>query len=72
VKLSAKLRTLLLQGVEQAGSYEPDEALMEAEEYMTSPEYSLAFAFLTWVSINGYKFGQGNIDTVFAYFVEAH
>ena len=64
--LSPKLRLVLLQGVKQAGSYEPDETLVEYEEYLTSPEYSLAFDFLTWVVNNATTFGNGNIDETFA------
>ena len=64
-KLQPVTRLLILQGVKQAGSYEPDEALVTVEENMTPPEYAKVFAFLTWVSKTGRKFGPGNIDEVF-------
>ena len=64
-KLQPVTRLLILQGVKQAGSYDPDEALVEVEENMTSPEYAKVYAFLTWVCVNKKKFGHGNIDDVF-------
>ena len=66
-KLSPKLRTLLIQAVQQCGSYDPDEVLLGVEEHMNSAEYHAASMFLTWIcdDESNRKFGTGNIDQRF-------
>lgn len=70
-RLSPKLVALLLMGVKSCGSYQPDEALVEVEEQLTSPEYSLAFDFLAWVCQNNVAFGAANIQERFAQYRES-
>ena len=65
-ELSDKLRTLILMGCKQGGSFKPEEALIGVEESMTASEHNLATAFLRWVVDNNKKFGHGNIDQVWA------
>lgn len=60
------LRTLLLMGVKQAGSYNPEDALLSVEESMTVADSQTAWKFLGWCHENGRKFGHGTIDKVFA------
>jgi len=59
------LRTLLLSGVKQVGTYDPDEVLDQIYENLTEPETKTVRAFLTWVQDHELTFGHGNIDEVF-------
>jgi hypothetical protein len=59
--LSRKLETLLLIGVKNAGTYEPEAALLSVAEHMTMPEFKRAHAFFTWLTANELQFGYGNI-----------
>lgn len=59
------LRTLLLMGVKQAGSYDPAEVLIYIEEMLSFPDIDVAGDFLKWCHKNGRKFGHGNIEKVF-------
>ena len=64
-KLSPKLKNLLLQGVKQVGSYDPDEVFPYIEEQLTGAEYVVAQGFLTWMCENDLTFGHGNINQRF-------
>jgi len=58
-RLSKKLETLILMGVRDAGSYDPDEALIRYEEQMTCQESDVARGFLSWVNEDREKRGFG-------------
>lgn len=62
--MNEKLKTLIMQGSKQAGSYEPAKALSSVQEEMTPDEYDLAQNFLYFVSQNNLTFGHGNFDQV--------
>lgn len=70
-KLSDKLRTLILMGTKQAGSYDPNNILCYIEEELTGEEAETAFAFLKWVYADkeARYFGHGNIDGVYSHFL---
>lgn len=59
-----KLEQLILLGVRQAGSYQPEDVLPRIEEVLTIPQYRKIRSFLTWVCENNRKFGHGNISAV--------
>jgi len=63
-----KLKTLIMLGVKQTGSYAPDDALIMCEESMTDKEYALAATFLRWVTVHKKKFGPATFDIVFKEF----
>ncbi len=65
-ELSRLLSTLLLRGVRQCGSYEPEEVLSYIEESLNNLELMECEAFLTWVSQNKKTFGHGNIEALWA------
>ncbi len=66
--LSDKLKTLLIMGVQQCGSYDPDEVFPYIEEQLTQTEYVVAACFLTWICQNKLTFGHANIDKRFKEF----
>ena len=70
MKLNAITTHLILQGVGNTGTYDPDEALIGVEEGMTGEEYNTAESFLAWVFANNKSFGHGNIHKVFKEFQE--
>lgn len=61
MRLSAKVKALLLQGVTQAGSYDPDEVLFRIEESLTGQEEKAVREFLEWVSGTNTRFGHATI-----------
>lgn len=67
-KLNEKTKALIMIGIKQHGTYDPDTALAMVEEQMTIKEAVLANDFLAWVHKNGKGFGTANIDKVFAEF----
>lgn len=70
-KLSDKVATLLILGVRQHGSFDPDLALMSVEESFTIPEWKQASAFLGWIHAQGLVFGHGNIQSRYREFLAA-
>lgn len=56
--LSARLSLFLTMGCKNAGSFEPEKALIFVEEQMTRDEFDAARDFLTWVVANGRTFGH--------------
>lgn len=60
--MNAKLKTLILLAVKQAGSYDPDDALTFVEEQMTDKEYEQASMFLRWATVHEKTFGTATID----------
>jgi hypothetical protein len=69
--LNRTVRTLLLQGVEECGSYEPEEVLTYIEDSLCNLELVEIVGFLTWCSVNKETFGYGNIDQQFARYKES-
>jgi len=69
--MNKKLKTLILMGVKQSGSYDPDEALIDVECYLNNMEYTTASMFLRWVGVHKKTFGTKTIDTVFKEFEKA-
>lgn len=63
--LNEKVRTLILMGSKQAGSFDPDLALPPVEEQLTIAEARDATRFLRWVTKNGKRFGHGTIEAVY-------
>ena len=59
--LSMHLQRMVLMAVQQAGSYDPEEALPVIEEQLTLADAQALQAFLAWVHANGKAFGPGNI-----------
>lgn len=70
-RLDRLTRHLILTGVHDAGTYDPDLALMSVEESMTLEDFQAAEPFLSWCHNGGRKFGHGNIDRVYAEFFAA-
>jgi hypothetical protein len=66
--MNPKLRTLILMGVEDNGSYKPEVALVGVEEQMTPGEYKLASEFLNWCIENDKRFGHGSFGSKFREF----
>jgi hypothetical protein len=66
-----KLKTLILMGVKQSGSYDPDEALVDVESYLNNMEYTTASMFLRWVIVHNKKFGTATFEKVFKEFKRA-
>jgi len=62
------LQTKIYMGTKQAGTYDPETALMFVEEMMTVAEYKQAEAFLNWVIENKRTFGY-NLPQVWNEFV---
>ena len=60
-KLTAKLSTLLLTGVQNSGGYKSDEVLMYIEEHLTPREYDNCKDFLDWCRLKRQKFGRANL-----------
>jgi hypothetical protein len=61
-KMNQATKRLLFMGVKQAGTYDPDEALICIEESLTGKEAKEARAFLGWVHSTGKQFGYDTID----------
>lgn len=70
--LPDKLKTLILMGTKQAGSYAPADALLTVQEEMTQAEFETAEAFLQWVHADkkSRHFGHGNIDAIYSRFLK--
>ena len=66
--LNAKTKALIMVGVKQHGTYDPETALCSVEEQMTIKEAVAANEFLQWVHENGKAFGTANIDAVYSQF----
>jgi roadblock/LC7 domain-containing protein len=62
------LKYLIIDGVQRAGTYNPEDVLLHIEENLTLKQYQLAEKFLQWVHDNGKKFGHGTIDARFSEF----
>lgn len=69
-QLGEPLRTLLLMGVKQAGTFNPEDALLSIEEQLTNDDYITATPFLRWCHHNKKAFGHGNIDARFAEYLK--
>lgn len=65
LRITEPMRTLILQAVKMAGTYDPDEALPAIEEQLTSEQAGIVRDFLSWVHDAGLRFGHGNIDERF-------
>jgi hypothetical protein len=66
--MTDKLKTLIMLGVKQTGSYDPDDALTSVEEQLNDREFTLASTFLRWVTIHKKQFGMATFETVFKEF----
>lgn len=62
-KLTERLALLITEGVKNAGTYNPADALLGVEERMTGKEYKLASAFLQWCHDWKMVFGNTSIRT---------
>lgn len=67
-KISAKLETLIREGVKMSGSYKPEEAMLYIEESLTLAEFIQVEAFLQWTTDNSRTFGW-DLPEVYADFV---
>jgi len=63
--MNKKIKALILTGVKQVGSYDPDEALFEVGEFMNNMEYTLASMFLRWATVHKKTFGRKNFEKVY-------
>lgn len=66
--MNKKMKALILMGVKQVGSYDPDEALFEVGEYLNNMEYTVASMFLRWCTVHKKKFGTRNFEKVYQEF----
>ena len=57
-----KLQNFIYMGTKQAGTLDPEDALMFVEESMTVSEYKKAEAFLKWAIANNRTFGYNLPD----------
>lgn len=79
-KLTKRLETLLLMGVKQVGSYEPDYVFAYIGEELNGPETEAGYNFLHWVhegitqnpkEYPGRRFGHGTLKQRFKEFQKA-
>jgi hypothetical protein len=69
-RLEPVVKTLLLLGVNRAGSYCPEDVLLHIEEAMNLAQYNVAVPFLRWAHATGEKFGTGNIEKQYAKYLK--
>ena len=70
-KLGQRNYLLISQGVNMAGTYDPNEIFFYFEESLYINEAQTIFNFLEWVHKNGKFFGSGNYEVVFKEFLSS-
>ena len=70
-KLGQTNYLLISQGVNMAGTYNPNEIFFYFEESLYINEAQTIFNFLEWVHKNGKFFGSGNYEVVFKEFLSS-
>ena len=70
-KLGQTNYLLISQGVNMAGTYNPNEIFFYFEESLYINEAQTIFNFLEWVHKNGKFFGSGNYEAVFKEFLSS-
>ena len=70
-KLGQRNYLLISQGVNMAGTYDPNEIFFYFEEELYFNEAQTIFNFLEWVHKNGKFFGSGNYEVVFKEFLSS-
>lgn len=70
MKLTERLALFLTMGCKQAGTFDPNEALLSVEEHMTGDEFLIAQEFLKWLTQNKRTFGH-NLPQVWQDYQEA-
>jgi len=70
-KLEQRNYLLISQGVNMAGTYDPNEIFFYFEESLYINEAQTIFNFLEWVHKNGKFFGSGNYEAVFKEFLSS-
>ena len=70
-KLEQRNYLLISQGVNMAGTYDPNEIFFYFEESLYINEAQTIFNFLEWVHKNGKFFGSGNYEVVFKEFLSS-
>ena len=70
-KLEQRNYLLISQGVNMAGTYNPNEIFFYFEESLYINEAQTIFNFLEWVHKNGKFFGSGNYEAVFKEFLSS-
>lgn len=56
---------MLFQAIRITGTYDPDITLSVFFDDLTSKEYSTLYDFLSWVHLNGRRFGSANFQETF-------
>ena len=70
-KLGQTNYLLISQGVNMAGTYDPNKIFFYFEESLYINEAQTIFNFLEWVHKNGKFFGSGNYEAVFKEFLSS-
>lgn len=68
-KLGLRNYLLISQGVNMAGTFDPNEIFFFFEERLYFSEANTIWNFLEWVHKNGETFGSGNYEQVFKKFL---
>ena len=68
MKLTSKLRMVLLEGPKFSGTYSYPDALGPFEEALTVQEAEVAEQFLSWVVKHSRTYGHGNIEAAWKEF----
>ena len=70
-KLGQRNYLLISQGVNMAGTYDPNEIFFFFEESLYINQADTIWNFLEWVHKNGKMFGSGNYEVVFKEFLSS-